>query len=344
MRDKDTPVAEVRAAYHRLLSGTPAPDAPVDDGVTIFQICEAYLAKAESEGAKSTLTVRQNTLFDFCVGLPSRFIPGRGTERDKPKPDDYFHDGYGTMSVGKLRPIHIDQWLQAHPNWNGSRRTQIQAVKRALNYAVEAGLIQTNPIKGYRTPKQRARVTYITPEQEAALCGAANPTLSIAIQVCIRTGARPGCEFARLTAAHVKDHGERMEWVFRPEESKTGHLRTLRIIDPAIKEIVRLQIAAHPRGPIFRNSVGKPWARELLTEKFRVTKNRLIKQGMEFDSDCCMYACRHTYAKRVLQGYWSGKMVNIETLAKLMGNSPEICRDHYLQWTDSYTEPLWESA
>ncbi len=134
MRDTATPVAEVRAAYLRPLSGTPAPDAPIAQGVTIFQVCEAHLAKAESEGAKYTLVVRQNTLLDFCVGLPSQFIRGRGTKKAKPKPADYVHDGYGTMPVGKLRPIHIDRWLQEHPNCNGSRRPQIQAVKRALHF------------------------------------------------------------------------------------------------------------------------------------------------------------------------------------------------------------------
>lgn len=39
----------------------------------------------------------------------------------------------------------------------------------------------------------------------------------------------------------------------------------------------------------------------------------------------------YTFAKRVLQGYWSGKSTNIEMLAKLMSNSPQVCRDHYLQ-------------
>jgi hypothetical protein len=65
---------------------------------------------------------------------------------------------------------------------------------------------------------------------------------------------------------------------------------------------------------------------------------------MRFDEDCCMYSCRHTYAKRTLQGYWSGKATNIETLAQLMGNSAQVCCEHYLQWCESYTEPLWEAC
>jgi len=219
---------------------------------------------------------------------------------------------------------------------------------------VESGLIPANPIKGYKTPKQRGRVTYLTPEQEAVLCGAANPALAMAIKVCIRTGARPGCEFAKLTAKHVTDHGERMEWVFKAEESKTKILRTIRITDPEIIEIVRRQIKQFPTGALFRNTQDGPWTRENLTEKFRRLKNnlskdkvvsgKLVRKAIEFDDDACMYSCRHTYAKRVLQGFWSGKGTNIETLAKLMGNSPQVCRDHYLQWCEHYAEPLWDSA
>ena len=41
---------------------------------------------------------------------------------------------------------------------------------------------------------------------------------------------------------------------------------------------------------------------------------------------------------------WTGKPCTIETLARLMGNSVQVCRDHYLQWCESYNEPLWEAC
>ena len=364
MRDRNTPAAELKAAVRRAtdaVAATPqvvaedeGPESSVDTAaevqafageVTIEDVCTAYLARVQDAGAEATLISRRNTLFDWCYGLPSRFIQvDEAKPKSKPKQSDYIHDGYGLLPVSQLKPLHLDQWLQAHPTWKGGRRTRIQAVKRALNYGVEAGMIPANPIKGYKTPKQNGRVTYITPEQEKALLASAYPALATAIKVCIRTGARPGCEFAKLTAAHIAERGDRMEWTFRSTESKTRNLRIIRITEPEILTIVRRQMKLHPKGPIFRNSAGMPWTRELLTEKFRKLKNKLAKKGMEFDKDCCMYSCRHTYAKRVLQGYWSGKPTNIETLAKLMGNSPQVCRDHYLQWCDSYSEPLWESA
>jgi len=344
MQDKATPVAEVRAAYRRLMA---KPDDELDEGLTddptVADVCSAYLTQVQATGAKSTLRTRTATLFDFCFGLPYKFAPIDGKKRPKPKASDHIHDGFGRLHVSKLLPIHLDRWFQKHPTWKGAKRSKIQAVKRALNYGVESGLIEANPIKGYKTPKQRGRVTYITPEQEQALGDVASPALAMAIKVCIRTGARPGCEFAALTAAHVTD-GDRMTWTFKAEESKTKNLRIVYITDPEIIGIVRKQMKRHRTGPIFRAPEDGPWTRELLSEKFRNAKRRLEENGVKLDDDACMYSCRHTYAKRVLQGFWSGKATNIETLARLMGNSPQVCRDHYLQWCDHYSEPLWESA
>ena len=107
---------------------------------------------------------------------------------------------------------------------------------------------------------------------------------------------------------------------------------------------MRAQIEQHRDGPLFRNSDGAPWTRQNLSQRFRFLKYRLEKRGIEFDSDCCIYSCRHTYAKRTLEGYWTGRPCNIETLARLMGNSPQVCRDHYLQWSTVDSEFLWENA
>jgi integrase len=344
LKSKTTPVADLKAAHRRIVASGPPAANEVANGTTVIDVCDAYLAKVEGDGATKTYNDRADTLFDFCHGLPPRFRSGRGKPQEKPEPADYIHKGFADVAVASLLPLHVDQWLNAHPTWKGGRRSRVQALKRALNYGVECGLIPASPLRGYKIPKQAARVTYLTPEQEKALHDAANPSMQMAMKVCIRTGARPGCEFAAMTAQHVKDHGERMELVFQPNESKTKRLRVIRITDPEIVAIIRERVAKHPKGAVFRNTRGDEWKRESLSLAFRKLKAKLIKKGVEFDKDACMYSCRHTYAKRILQGYWTGKQTNIETLARLMGNSPQVCRDHYLQWTDTYNEPLWESA
>ena len=53
-----------------------------------------------------------------------------------------------------LSPLHIDQWIAAHKDWTrGGYRSRIQAVKRALNYAVERKMLAESPLKGYKVPR-----------------------------------------------------------------------------------------------------------------------------------------------------------------------------------------------
>jgi hypothetical protein len=341
----------VKEAHARfLLSKQPKPLKPCS--VSVLEACQAYLENAKATGAEKTHFDRANTLFDFCFGLPPEFRSKDGTRIRRLSPEKRremakrrIHKGYGQRLVSEIRRLDLDRWLNAHKTWTiGGRRSRIQAVKRALNYAVESGLTTGNPIRGYRTPKATHRVTYINPEQKKALTDHASPALATAIRVCIRTGARPGAEFCRLTRGHVNDLGDRMEWKFAWSESKTGKLRVIRITDPETIEITRKQMAKHRTGPVVRSSSGQPWVPSNLSQRFRFLNYKLQKRHVEFHDDCRIYSCRHTYAKRTLESYWTGKPCNIETLARLMGNSPQVCRDHYLQWSLVDNEFLWENA
>ncbi len=88
---------------------------------------------------------------------------------------------------------------------------RVQAVKRAMNYAIQAKLIPNNPVKDCPCGRTATRIAYLTDEQEAALLKHASPAFKIALQVCIRTGMRYGVEFAPITKEQVCDLGERME-------------------------------------------------------------------------------------------------------------------------------------
>ena len=225
IRERNTEDAVLREAFERwkLARAEAARQAEAQSdtpSVTITEVCNFYLRYAQTEGAASTYQTRADALFDFCYALPARFR--RVMEADKAptaalrkemEAARCKHPPFGKLSWNELLPLHLAQWTQAHPGWKGSKKTLLQAVKRALNYAVEMRLIPLNPIKGYKIPRNKPRVTYITPEQEAAMLAEANPALRMAIRVCIRTGARYFSEFARITAKHVKDDGERMEWV-----------------------------------------------------------------------------------------------------------------------------------
>jgi site-specific recombinase XerD len=366
IKEKDADERDLKEAHARWLLDRQSAVATFDENpTTVLEVCQAYLADAKANGARKTYDDRADTLFDFCIGLPPEFRDKKDeSETDEPKKltaerreemaGRRIHKGFGQLRMLDVLPLHVTKWLNEHITWSQSgRRSRIQAVKRAFNFAVEQGMIEKNPIRGFKTPPSKGRVTHITPEQEQAIYEHGNPALAIAVRVCIRTGARFGTEFCTLTAKHVSDYGERMEWTYAPAEIKTRKARVIRISDPDIIHIVREQIKAHPTGPIFRCRSGEPWKKKNLSLTFRRLKvklNRLkvkIKnkdEVIDLDKDCCMYSCRHTYAKRTLQGYWTGRATNIETLAKLMGNSPQVCREHYLVWSDVDNEHLWEAT
>ena len=240
--------------------------------------------------------------------------------------------------------MDVQQWLDKHPTWGkGTRRIAVQGLKRALNYAVSMQLTPRNPIKGFKVGVGGKRITFFTPEIEKELLQNAFQALRTAIQVCIRTGARYGSEFITLTAAHVEETPKGMLWRFSSDESKTHKPRTI-YVAPEIAELVRPLMKRYPHGPLFRNQHGKPWTINALRRAFLRLKDRLAKKKIKLDDDACMYTCRHTFAKRTLGGYWSGKPCTIEQLAGLMGNTRQVCWEHYAKWCDNYTDPLWEAV
>lgn len=333
------------------------PESATAIDAEVGAVCGAYLdflklqageIGSQPKGVAKTYVDRGQTLFDFCYGLPAEyFCKGDKKAREK-KPDPEkkrIHKGYGERLCSQLGPSPIDSWLKAHEWTSGGWRTRVQADKMAMNFGVERRLIAVNPIKGYKMPRTNARITYLTPEQEAAMLAIANPAFALAVRICIRTGARFGCEFAELTSPHVRDHKDRMEWVFKAEESKTKRLRTIRVTDREIVAVVRQRMQEVPPGtPIFRNRIGTPWTRHQLSHNFRKLKRRLERKKIRLDSDACMYSCWHTYAKRTLEGYWAGKPASISSLARLMGNSVQVCIAHYLQFSIADNEMLWGSS
>jgi integrase len=289
--------------------------------------------------------MRADTLFDFCYGLSPRWREKSELQRTKLAKEDKIHPGYGSMAAADLRRHHLESWLDAHKGWT-DRRTPLQAVRRALNHAVDDGLIPSHGIEKFRVPQGRARVTYLSPEQERALIAAARPAFKLVLRVLIRTGMRPG-ELAKLTQSHVIDSGTRIELRFEGEESKNGKVRSVKITDPALIDLIRSQANMNGPGPIFRSESGKPWKVHYMSQSFRRVKKRVAKAGMKFDADTCIYSCRHTFAKRSLLGYWTGKPINMDMLAALMGNTPEVCRKHYadiLKALDGVEELLWAAC
>jgi len=326
---------EVEKAYARyVLEHEPQSSC----GVTVADVAQVYLDYAKKHGAEGTFTGRHAILYDFVTGFPARFR--RGTE--SPEPRHRIHHGYGSKLVSELTGADLRAWLDAHPTWS-EEGIPTRAVKRAINYAVDMGMVPANPVSRFKAKPTRKRVTYFTEEQEKTLYEYANPELAMAIRVMIRTGARPHCEYAALEDRHVEETSRGQRWRFSADEAKIRHKERIIYVDPETAATVQRQIRRYSGPRVFRNTQDNLWTPRALGGSFEYLKKRMARDGIELDDDACLYTCRHTYAKRRLGGFW-GPPVSLEILAGLMGNTPQICWQYYAQWCDAYTDPLWDAV
>ena len=77
--------------------------------------------------------------------------------------------------------------------------------------------------------------------------------------------------------------------------------------------------------------------------RFLALKRKLGWDQDPIRSKYSCYTCRHTFAHRMLSGYWTnGVGCSIETLAELIGDTPKVAFDHYgKEWGQHYQDPLW---
>jgi len=138
LRDEQADAKAAKLAYARWLTVAKETPAAVNGEpcATVLEVCQAYLAKAkESKGENKTFTDRAESLFDFVYGLPSKFRGVDLTSKGKPSKADKVHGGYGAMPVCQLKPLDVDQWLQAHNGgWKSTstKRNHIKALSRAF--------------------------------------------------------------------------------------------------------------------------------------------------------------------------------------------------------------------
>ena len=323
---------EAKKAYARHLLAID--QQPARNGLTVSEACQAYLDHIQT-GHPETYRMRAGFLFDLCHGFAARWRDSK----TPPGAKDRIHPGYGHKPVAQLTQHDIEKWVKAHPGWKNPR-APLQAIRRALNYCSKSQLIPTTPLKGLEIPKVGKRKAYLSPETEEAVNRYARPALRLAIKVCIRTGARPIIEFASLESRHVEETARGQRWRFPAEESK-GRQKARTIYVPEDIAVIVRKLIKRP-GPVFRNERGQRWTRQALESAFRRLKRRLQREGMTPEEPFIPYTCRHTYAKRMLGGFW-GPAVTLEILAGLMGNTPKICWEHYAQWCEGYTDPFWQA-
>ena len=142
-----------------------------------------------------------------------------------------------------------------------------------------------------------------------------------------------------MTARHVHETPNGQVWRFSSDESKTRRLRTV-YVPGEIAGVVRDLMEQNPLGPLFKNAVNEPWDLHCLRNNLKRAAKRAKAAGVALDPGTCVYSCRHTFAKRTLGGFWTGKPATIEQVAGLLGNSRQVCWDYYAQLVCRLFRPL----
>jgi integrase len=233
--------------------------------------------------------------------------------RDRLKP---FGQSLGRRKAEDLKPLHVTQWMDAHPTWGqATRRAVVVAARRACCWGVEQGLIDVDPLARLKRPRMPRR-RGITAEDAARIAAAiASPAVRDLFDGLLWTGMRPG-ELATLRAADISPDNRSAEVV-----GKSG------------RRVVRLA-AAHPDGPIFRNARGRPWNRNAMRCAFRRLRARAGVEGVT------PYALRHLFATLAI-----GRGVDSADVAKLMGHAgTEMLMEHYYQPADDALRRAAEKA
>lgn len=253
-------------------------------------------------------------------------------------------DYCGALPVSQLKKGHIEHWVESHPTWQSpvTRRNAITIVLAAFNHASETHNV-SHALKGLKKPPSRPRLQSLTEEDEVALYEATDRPFGDFLFAAIHTGLRPFCELARVTADDVVETDRGMMW--RVCSSKTRKIRKVPVRSE-VAELTRQLVEDAPPGsavPLFRNTQGRPWKKVTGVGRFLRIKEKLGWNRDPVKKNYSCYTCRHTFAHRMLSGYWNGGVgCSIETLAELIGDTPKVAFDHYgREWGQHYQDPLW---
>ena len=98
--------------------------------------------------------------------------------------------------------------------------------------------------------------------------------------------------------------------------------------------------------PLFRNARDGQWTRVAGVARYVTLRHALGWDRDPIKKRYSCYTCRHTFAHRMLSGYWNkGQGCSIETLAELMGDTPKVVFDHYgREWGQHFQDPLWAAV
>ncbi len=238
-----------------------------------------------------------------------------------------FCDAHGDVKVRDLTADIVNGFLRAQTTWGPSTRTAcIKVISASLNWAASADrrLIPYNPIRGMKQPGIRSRAATACARacDHQRVIEAASPNLRVFLEALRASGTRP-INLCRMTADHVRfDLGA----VLLPKhKTDDGTEAPLVIpITPEFEAVLRTQVAAYPKGPLFPTRTGKAWLPRTVSNMVRRIRVKLKAAGEPLEGQLIPYGYRHAMATELLEGGMADHDV-----AAFMGNRPATLHRNY---------------
>jgi integrase len=178
------------------------------------------------------------------------------------------HLGSKPLLVTDLKPFHVIEWIDKHPDWSSAyRRGAIIAAQRPFNWAEELGYIPANPIKKIKKPQPQRRDNPVTTDDFTGIIEryAEDDPFRDLLEFAWHSGCRPQ-EARLLEARHVHLAAECI--VIPKEEAKGKRRARVILLEGKAMEIVARLLEVHPEGKLFRNEDGKSWKRFAIANRF----------------------------------------------------------------------------
>ncbi|MCA9267165.1 MAG: site-specific integrase [Planctomycetales bacterium] len=301
----------------------PVADLACADTWQVAKVCSRYIAHCEHRAANGRVSLEYRNEVNRLLNAFCAYCGG--------------------LAVAELRKGHVEHWVESQATWRSpaTRSNAITIVLAAFNYAHEQFDV-ANPLRGLKKPPPRPRLHSFSPEDEQAMYAATDQPYRDFLFAAVHTGLRPFCELARLRRQDVFETARGMMW--RVDSSKTGKTRRIPVRSE-VAELTRRWLSTIPANSatVFRNLQGRPWKKVTGGCRFRTIRRRLDWEADPVRQGFSTYTCRHTFAHRMLAGYWNGGVgCTIEVLAELMGDTPSVAFNHYgKMWGQHYQDPLW---
>lgn len=241
------------AEYRQLIAQPAAKPRQPSEAIGLVEIVEHFLDWSQKNRAPDTYEWYRYRLERLCRKHPD-------------------------VAAERLKPFMVQEWVDGYDFSVTSRRNYLRSVKRCYKWSKRQGYIEMNPIADMEVPSAEEKEVSLTLEEFTRLMTyVRNSSLADLMQMTWESGCRPQ-ESLRVEARHVDVKHQR--WVFYKSESKMKRVSRVVYLTDVAMAITRKLMLANPTGPLFRNTVGKPWTKDSVNNAIDALRVRMGKDEM----------------------------------------------------------------